>query len=475
MGPTSPHRMLVLAGDDSIARAVRAAFADATVREACDLGEVASLSREQRFDYAFVDVDLLLGLEETGGRRGCLRALRRVTPGTRVVVMTDPERTRDAVDLVREGATDYLTYPATEAGLQHVRDSVERHERYRAEISYLRSHVWDSEPLTEIPCRSAAMTAALYKVRQVAPTRSTVLLTGETGTGKSYMARALHRASTRADRQLVCVHCGAIPDSLLESELFGHERGAFTGAERRRLGKFEIADGGTLFLDEVATISPAMQVKLLHVLQERTFQRVGGDHDVAVDVRIVAATNVDLARLVSEGRFRSDLYFRLNVFPIEVPSLRDRREDILLLVEQLLAGLRAVHGREELELHPSVMAAFMQYAWPGNVRELENLLERAVILETSNLLLPEDFPEELFDDQTVSRIAVDTEVSLAVVRQRAVEQAELLYLKDQLAIHHGRIAATAEAAGISPRQLHKLMTRYGLRKEDFRPGPATTS
>ncbi|MEJ2189513.1 MAG: sigma-54 dependent transcriptional regulator [Acidobacteriota bacterium] len=267
---------------------------------------------------------------------------------------------------------------------------------------------------------------------------------------------------------MVPVHCGAIPDTLLESELFGHERGAFTGADRRKLGKFEIADSGTILLDEVGTISPAMQVKLLHVLQERRFQRVGGEHDIEVDVRVVAATNMDLAKLSEEGLFRKDLYYRLNVFPIEIPPLRDRREDIPLLVDALFEKLCAVHGKDTLDLHPAVMEAFMAYDWPGNVRELENLLERAVILETGRRLLPEDFPDDLFKTQTVGRIPVDPSESLAETRARAVERSEALYLRELLAMHHGRINATAQAAGVSTRQLHRLMTRYDLNHEDFK-------
>jgi DNA-binding NtrC family response regulator len=471
MDQGSSLRVVVLSGDPEVAMVADTTFDDWVVHEAGDLDEVENLVGQGRLDYILVDVDLLLGLSESGNHRSSLRALHRASIGARVVVITVPDRIRDAVDFVRVGADDYLTSPVTPASLVHIRESIVRQERTRAEISYLRDHVWESEALSEIPSRSAAMTAALYKVRQVAPTRSTVLLTGETGTGKSFLAGVMHRASSRAERQLVKVHCGAIPDSLLESELFGHERGAFTGADRRKLGKFEIADGGTLLLDEVATISPAMQVKLLHVIQERRFQRVGGEHDIEVDVRIVAATNMDLAQLSEQGLFRNDLYYRLNVFPIEIPPLRERREDIPSLVEALFERLCAAHGRDMLDLHPSVMEAFMSYDWPGNVRELENLLERAVILETGARLLPEDFPEELFEAHIMGRIQVDTGETLAEVRKRAVEHAELLYLREQLATHHGRIDATARAAGVSPRQLHRLMTCHGLRKEDFKPGP----
>jgi DNA-binding NtrC family response regulator len=468
MDPELILRAAVVSKDPEVVSVARTTFADWDVHEAGDLAELAALGIEGRLDYVLIDVDILLALTPTGNHRSCLKVLHQASIGARVVVLTVPGRVRDAVDFVRMGADDYLACPPTPEGLIHVRESIVRQERTRAEISYLRSHVWESETLSAIASRSEAMTAVLFKIRQVAPTRSTVLLTGETGTGKSFLAGVIHGASSRADRQLVPVHCGAIPDTLLESELFGHERGAFTGADRRKLGKFEIADSGTILLDEVGTISPAMQVKLLHVLQERRFQRVGGEHDIEVDVRVVAATNMDLARLSEEGLFRKDLYYRLNVFPIEIPPLRDRREDIPLLVDALFEKLCAVHGKDTLDLHPAVMEAFMAYDWPGNVRELENLLERAVILETGRRLLPEDFPDDLFKTQTVGRIPVDPSESLAETRARAVERSEALYLRELLAMHHGRINATARAAGVSTRQLHRLMTRYDLNKEDFK-------
>jgi DNA-binding NtrC family response regulator len=468
MDPEASLHVAVWSQDSAVAAVADSRFDDWVVHEIGTVRELSSLTAEHRLDYILVDVDLLLGLAPSGDHRSCLKELHRISVGARVVVVAEPERLRDAVDCVRMGADDYLSRPVSADSLTHVRESIVRQERIRAEISYLRRHVWENETLSQIPSASGAMISTLFKVRQVAPTRSTVLLTGETGTGKSFLAGLLHRTSSRANRQLVQVHCGAIPESLLESELFGHERGAFTGADRRQLGRFEIADGGTLFLDEVGTISPAMQVKLLHVLQERSFRRVGGEREIQVDVRIVAATNVDLAALSDQGLFRKDLYYRLNVFPIEVPPLRERREDIPLLVDTLFERLCAAHEKDTVDLHPAVMDAFMSYDWPGNVRELENLLERALILETGSRLLPEDFPEELFRDQLLGRIPVDTEEGLGAIRQRAAEHAEMLYLREQLAAQGGRIEATARAAGVSPRHLHRLMKRHGLSKEDFR-------
>jgi DNA-binding NtrC family response regulator len=466
--------LLVMTQEAEAVRAIRASFPGSDVRTAAGMGEAADLAGKCRFEFAFVDVTVLSALAGTDDQEACLEAFRKSVPGARLIVLSHQERIREAVGFVRDGASDYLTYPVVQDEIRLVCDGVDRRERIRSELSYLRDRAFQTETLGAVRSRAELMKRALHKIRQVAPTRSTVLLTGETGTGKSLLAKVIHQNSTRADRQFISVHCGAIPDTLLESELFGHERGAFTGADRRKLGKFEIANGGTLFLDEIATVTPSMQVKLLNVLQERSFQRVGGERDIEIDVRILAATNTDLGRLTSGGEFRNDLYYRLNVFPIEVPPLRDRAEDIPILVEVFLDRLRRFHHKEIGGVHRTVMEAFATYRWPGNVRELENLLERAFILESSKVLTPENFPEELFDSSpAVQQLSVVSSDSLAEARRRAVEDVERLYLKRQLEASGGRIEATAKSAGISSRQLHKLMTKHGLRKEDFRTSART--
>ena len=385
-------QILVVTPEQDAVEVFLASYAEGEVRPVGTLDEAETLSKTCQFEYAFVDVSALRGLARKGEYEACIEAFKRAVPGARLVVMSPLEGIREAVNFVQDGASDYLTYPILYEEVQLVRDDVERRDRIRFELRHLRDRELQLEELGEIRSRADSMKGVLQKVRQVAPTRSTVLLTGETGTGKSFLAKIIHQNSTRAERQFISIHCGAIPDTLLESELFGHERGAFTGADRRKLGKFEIANGGTLFLDEIATITPAMQVKLLNVLQERSIQRVGGERDVEVDVRILTATNVDLSRLVQDGDFRSDLFFRLNVFPIEVPPLRNRREDIPSLVESFLDRMRGLYQKDITEIHPAVMEAFRAYSWPGNIRELENLLERAYILETSEILTPENFP-----------------------------------------------------------------------------------
>jgi DNA-binding NtrC family response regulator len=292
---------------------------------------------------------------------------------------------------------------------------------------------------------------------------------GETGTGKSVLAQLIHKHSNRKDAQFISVHCGALPDTLIESEMFGHEKGAFTGAVRRKLGKFEFATGGTIFLDEIATTSPAAQIKLLQVLQDGTYQRVGGEETLKTDVRVIVATNADLKQMCDEGNFRKDLYYRLNVFPIEIPLLRDRTEDIPVLIDNFLNKLNQYSSKEIHGAHPLVLDALAGYPWPGNIRELENLVERAYILETSSVLTPESFPGELFEEETVSvKIPSSEQLTLAEVRQRSIEDIERNYLKDALIRNKGKINETARDAGISSRQLNKLMNRYGLRKEEFK-------
>jgi len=332
----------------------------------------------------------------------------------------------------------------------------------------------DIEGLTR--SSSQPMKKVIADVRTVAPTRTTVLLAGETGTGKGLIARLVHHLSNRQDMPFAAVHCGAIPDALLESELFGHEKGAFTGAVKRRLGRFEVSKGGTLLLDEIGTVTPAAQIKLLQVLQDRVFQRVGGEEIIEADVRLIAATNEDLKQLVDKGAFRADLYYRVNVFTVEIPPLRERREDIPLLVELILARQNRVYPKRARGVHPEVMEAFLAYAWPGNIRELENLLERAHIIEPTDILTPPSFPGEIVrGEKSFAEVPVDPGRTLAEVRRDAVAGVERKYLTDLLGRTGGRVGASAAIAGVTPRMLHKLLTRHGIDKEQFRRGSPVVS
>lgn len=431
------------------------------------------LFRRKRCEFLFIDVTILQRLHPSQqgavDYRLSLSVLWQVYPTAQVIVMASQEKIRDAVMAVKAGAGNYVTYPISREELRHVTETVYKTILMKSELNYLREKLWQSDTLEIIETASPVMREVFDKVKAVASMKTTVLLTGETGTGKGTLAKLIHRCSNRAKAQLIHVHCGAIQDTLLESELFGHEKGAFTGAVRRQLGKFEIAKGGTIFLDEIGTITPSAQIKLLQVLQDGIFQRVGGEGTIEADVRVIAASNIDLKAMSESGSFRKDLYYRLNVFPIEIPSLRERKEDIPLLIDQFLKKLNQSSAKEIKGVHPEVLKALERYVWPGNIRELENLIERAYIIESSSVLNPESFPGELFSEDPVPPVKlIHRSMTLADARQLGIEYAERYYLREILAENRGKIAETARTAGITTRQVSKLLKKYDLRKEDFK-------
>jgi len=449
-----------------IASAYKSGFA---VERAADKAAALQRLRKKRCDLIFIDLDVLNNQNSDDSYKESLKPFWQLYPSVEIIVMARQDKIRKAVNAVKAGADDYLTYPLDAEELKLVSENLNKTRIMRSEIDYLRDHFWQVGTFELVRTNCERMQRVFQQIRTVAPTKSTVLLAGETGTGKSVLAQLIHQHSNRKDDQFISVHCGAIPDTLVESEMFGHEKGAFTGAVRRKLGKFEFATGGTIFLDEIGTITPAAQIKLLQVLQDGTYQRVGGDETLKTDVRVIAASNADLQKMCAEGTFRKDLYYRLNVFPIEIPPLRDRLEDIPLFVETFLNKLNQFSLKAISGVHPLVIEAFEKYAWPGNIRELENLVERAYILEASSILTPESFPKELFETEVTS-VVIHTgkQRTLAEVRQQGVEEIERNYLKDVLARNRGKINDSARDAGISCRQLNKLMNRYGLRKEEFK-------
>ena len=466
------QRVLAATHEGGVARTLKTCFGDElkfeSVRDERALD--AALATGQ-YDLAFVDMEFMgsTGRHDDGACRAMLQRLWANNTHMVTVLLVDQERVRDAVKVVKAGADNYLAKPIDPVEAHYVVDSIREAQRLQTEVDYFRAASGLGENREIVGTRSPAMRTVFEKVRLAAPTISTVLFTGETGTGKGVLARLLHTLSNRKGGPFVSVHCGAMPDTLIESELFGHEKGAFTSAVKRKLGRFEIAAKGTILLDEVGTITPPAQIKLLQVLQDKLFQRVGGDVDIPMDARVVAATNVDLQAMCTRGEFRQDLFYRLNVFPIDIPPLRERTEDIPLLAEAFLKRLARLNSKDVCDIHPAVLEAFSRYPWPGNVRELENLMERAFILETSRVLSPESFPAELFAARThAAPASLDLDLPLAEFRERAREDAERHYLKELLTRCKGRINRTAEKAGIGPRQLHKLMTRHGLRKEDFK-------
>jgi len=337
--------------------------------------------------------------------------------------------------------------------------------------------------LSDFVSESPVMRRFMKTVHRVADSDAPLLITGETGVGKERLARAIHFDSRRADGPFISVNCGAIPENLLESQLFGHEKGAFTGATRAQRGCFELAHDGTLFLDEISEMPFHLQVKLLHVLQDFEVAPVGSEKKIPVNVRVIAATNRDIQAEVEEKRFRKDLYYRLGVVSIDVPPLRDRRGDIPGLASSLLAGLSARIGRRAGAIAPDAMTALCDYGWPGNVRELINVLERALLLCETNEIAREDLPEEIADREYGSAACLFPGVVTGIpddwaarplkeIREAALERVEKAYLARLLALTEGRVGETARRAGIEPRSLFNKMKRYGLRKEDFR-SPST--
>jgi DNA-binding NtrC family response regulator len=462
--------ILIVSNKQDVIQQIHSAFTkEHRVGKAPDKTKALEALQRNRYDLVFIDLRLLLDSNQMEEYHEVLAPFKKHYPTIEIVVLTDPDMIRQVVKIVKAGASDYLTYPISSDEVRLVTESINQSILQRSEIDYLRDRFWSADSLTVVQTKNAAMQLVFNKIRSVAPTKSTVLLIGETGTGKGVLANLIHQHSSRNQSQFISVHSGAIPETLIESELFGHEKGAFTGAIRQKLGKFEIAKGGTIFLDEVGTITPSAQVKLLQVLQDGTFSRVGGEEILTTDARIITATNADLMNMSQEGQFRKDLYYRLNVFPIEIPPLKDRIEDLPFFINVILIKLNQSHQKNIHEVHPTVLEALNAYSWPGNIRELENLIERAYILESSSVLTPESFPVELFGDEIpVSVLPMESRLPLTKARQKAVEDFERQYLKELLFRNKGKIKNAAEEAGITTRQLHKLMSRYGIRKEDYK-------
>ena len=387
-----------------------------------------------------------------------IQRLQELAPDTPVIVMTAYGTVENAVEAMKAGAVDYITKPFENQQLLLTVSKALRLRRLMAQNRLLREELDRGRGFEEIIGESRAMREVFAMVDKVAATRATVLITGESGTGKELIARAIHKRSPRAGEAFVAVNCTALTETLLESELFGHEKGAFTGATARRQGRFELAHQGTLFLDEVGEIPPTTQVKLLRVLQERTFERVGGNQPIKVDVRIIAATNRDLARAVAEGNFRDDLFYRLNVVRIELPPLRERKEDLPALVAHFVKKYAAEIGRQPPRVSPEAMRRIYEHSWPGNVRELENALERAVILAGEEIR-PRDLPLEVVPTREDSGgISIPPGMGI----NQAVEALEIGMIKRALAEHQGVQARAAEALGISKSHLAYKIKKYGL-------------
>ncbi len=425
--------------------------------------EALQLLSLSRFDVAILDLNMpLISGQET------LERLRRLDPTLPVIILTAVADLKTAVSCMQMGAYDYFTKPVDWQRLQLALRNASRVRLLEEEVRHLRSALQQRYGFGDIIGRSGPMREVFDAVHRVAETDVTVLLQGESGTGKELVARAIHASSKRRNKPFVAVNCAAIPETLLESELFGHEKGAFTGAIARRVGRFEQANGGTLFLDEIGEMSPATQVKILRVLQERRFERVGGTRSVEVDVRIISATNKDLEAEVREGRFRQDLYYRICVYPIHLPPLRDRREDIPVLVGHFLQRFNAKmpRRRQIRSVAHDALRALESYDWPGNVRELENVLERSMLNADDGVLRLHNLPSHLqhtFQETRGTGTALSWKQALAHATEvPPLEEIEREALKLALKLTKNNVTAAASRLGIGRTTFYRKMRRYGL-------------
>jgi len=390
-----------------------------------------------------------------------LTRIKAYNPAIPIIVMTAYSSVESAVEALKAGAYDYLIKPLDFEVLKLTLERACEHAGLKSENRRLKARLGPRFDPAHIIGKSGPMKALLDMLAMIAPSDATALITGESGTGKELIARSIHLNSPRRDHPLVVVNCAAITESLLESELFGHEKGAFTGADRQREGRFEQAQGGTVFLDEIGETSPAMQVKLLRVLQEREIQKVGGATTVHVDVRIIAATNRDLAQEVKAGRFREDLYYRLNVVSLEVPALRRRAEDIPLLADHFLRVFTRKNRKTIKGFTPLAMDLLIKYGWPGNVRELENAIERAVILTTGEFITDKHLPLTITRGETPAGGEGDTDSGSGAGEPRSLEQIEKEAILSTLAATGGNKTETARRLGITRKTLHNKLKLYG--------------
>jgi two-component system, NtrC family, response regulator PilR len=393
-----------------------------------------------------------------------LRAAKKVDQDILGIMITAFASTDTAVEAMRLGACDYLSKPFDIDLLKmKVREKIENRQ-LKQENVLLKRTLGLAHQFSNIIGRSESMLGVFKMIETVARTNSTILLTGESGTGKGLVAQAVHFHSLRRDKPMVSLNCGALPENLLESELFGHMRGAFTGADSNKKGLLEVAERGTVFLDEIGEMSAVMQVKLLRVLQERRFRRVGGLEEVQADIRVIAATNQDLTRLVAEGRFREDLFYRINVIPIVLPPLRERREDIGLIAEHFLAKYNEQMGKDITGISHEAMALLMEHDWPGNIRELENVLERAVALEATPAILPDSLPPSVCGEVARGGTApIDALPESGFDLEAHVKEIEMSYIAEALKRAGGVQVKAAELLGMSFRSFRYYVKKYNLR------------
>ncbi len=428
--------------------------------------EAFAKMKEHPFDIVITDLKMpgIDGME-------VLRTIRRDYPDTIVIMITGFSTVETAVEAMKLGAFDYIPKPFTPDEVSVVVKKAIEQKNLLLENVYLRQELREKYGFHNIVGKSKKMQEIYRIIAKVAPTDSTVLIIGQSGTGKELIARAIHYNSPRRDKQFVTVDCAVLAENLLESELFGHIRGSFTGAVTTKPGLFEVADGGTVFLDEIGNISPAIQAKLLRVLQEREFIPVGGTKPKKVDIRLIAATNKDLEKMIKEGTFREDLYYRLNIVPIHLPPLRERQEDIPALAVHFLKKYSEEMGKTIKGFTPEAMEKLMKYPWPGNVRELENVIERTVVMMDEEMVRVEHLilPNQRKSDEIESRIPKTSEELKEIkkqLREKAVEEIEKAFLISALERNQWNVTRASEDVGMLRPNFQALMRKYNLRARE---------
>ncbi len=431
-----------------------------TIVEARSGEEALKILEDQRFDMVISDLRMpgMSGLD-------LVQRIKQTHPHTSLLVITGHGTVDSAIAAMKLGVEDYLTKPFGSEELNIIIEKIFEKRDLLAENILLRELIESQYSFANIISKNHRMQKIFKTVASIAPTDSTVVIQGETGTGKELIAKAIHFHSLRKDKRFVAVDCGALPENLLETELFGHEKGAFTSATARRIGKLEYADGGTLLLDEIGNMSQVTQMKVLRALEERRFQRVGSNESIKVNIRLITATNADLETLVREGKFREDLYYRLSVIPLELPPLRERLEDIPLLARHFLKIHGNKSGRNVNEITHMAIKKLMKYNWPGNVRQLENVIERAVATVTGNCIDADDLPEvtEVKNEIRPANNSL-TDASLP----DRVAHLEKEYLTELLRRYSGKTDIATEKAGLSLRTLQRKLRTYGIRSDEFR-------
>ena len=448
-----PARILVVDDEINIREALAALLEDDgyTVTAASSTEAAMNSLRENLFDLVISDLRM-----DGGSGMDLLRWIRESWPATEIIILTAYGTVEGAVEAMKLGAYDYLSKPIDRKRLGLLIEKALEKQRLSRENRNLRQRLSIKEEYSNIIGNCGRIRAVFKVISEVAPTNATVLITGESGTGKELVARAIHNRSDRREKPFVTLSCGALPDTLMESELFGYEKGAFTGAAATKIGRIEMASRGTLMLDEVGDTSPKTQIDLLRILQDRELRRLGGTRAITVDVRFIAATNKDLREEIAERRFREDLYYRLNVVPISMPSLRERREDIPLLLESFLGEFCSIYHKTTKAVSEQALELLVQYPWPGNIRELRNLVERLVLLCRSDIIEPAALPSQ------IRQSAEEDQLAITVRLDQSIREVEKIVISNVLSRVTQNRTTAARILGISLRALHYKIKRFGL-------------